>query len=296
MGKKDELAQFQKISKYIIDEIPLLSNLLERKTNLMKIDLSNWEKLILTCKFFLNNLSRNYYLRSLEIEGVDSKFIENNKKLISLLLDEILPEESVERSAPLSDWNGFEKRYGLKYDLPKVRLKFLDEELKKNFGNFSDIQVTIDDLEKIEIPCARVIVAENKTNGLVISNLPSTIVIFGLGNGVGLLKNVSWLNKKRIAYWGDIDTWGFSILSNLRKHFPHTESLLMDKETFNRFQNLATEEPNKAEINETLTLHEDEMTLYKSFLKKSPREKTRLEQERIPLSYCLYHIDKWINS
>lgn len=294
LGKEEEFKQMQRICEFVINEIPQLSNLLRKSPDLMEIDLPNWKKLVSICKFFSNN--PNDYLRSLEIKDVDSKFIEKNKKLISILLDETLPKEHINLSVLRNARHWFEKRYGLKYDLPQIRFRILDEDLRRIFYNFSDLQVTLDNLEKIEIPCQKIIIAENKVNGLVLPDLPSTIAIFGLGNGVGLLKNIKWLNKKKVAYWGDIDTWGFSILSNLRKHFPHIQSLLMDRETFKRFEHLAVGEPNKAEISDPTILQDDERSLYKNFLKKSPLEKTRLEQEKIPLSYCLHHIHKWVLS
>ena len=293
LGKKDEINQMQSLTEHVIKELPSLSSLLKEQPDLTKIDLRTWERFTLVCKFFLNNQVHNHYLRSLEIKGVDSKFIETHQKQISLFLDKILPEENVNKRALVSERSGFEKRYKMKYDPPKVRLRILDKTLINHWSHFSDIQVTIDELASTEPPCDRVIIAENKINGLILPNFSSTIVIFGLGSSVSLLKDIHWLNQKQIAYWGDIDTWGFSILSNLRGHFPHTQSILMDRGTFNKFQSLSTEEPIKAEINAPSSLSKEELGLYKDLITASPKEKTRLEQERIPLSYCLQHIDKW---
>nr|WP_221935062.1 Wadjet anti-phage system protein JetD domain-containing protein [Catenovulum sediminis] len=59
----------------------------------------------------------------------------------------------------------------------------------------------------------------------------NAICIFGLGYGVQLLKEVNWLNQVAIYYWGDIDTHGFAILSQLRGYFPKVKSMLMDEAT-----------------------------------------------------------------
>ncbi|MEN6585629.1 MAG: Wadjet anti-phage system protein JetD domain-containing protein [Sulfuricella sp.] len=40
-----------------------------------------------------------------------------------------------------------------------------------------------------------------------------------------------WLKNCSIHYWGDIDTHGFGILDQLRGHFDHVASFLMDRAT-----------------------------------------------------------------
>lgn len=37
----------------------------------------------------------------------------------------------------------------------------------------------------------------------------------------------AWLQDRRIAYWGDLDTWGLLMLSRARERQPHLESPLM---------------------------------------------------------------------
>ena len=44
-----------------------------------------------------------------------------------------------------------------------------------------------------------------------------------------------WLNHLNVLYWGDIDVHGFEMLSRIRKHFNHTQSVLMDKSTFGKY-------------------------------------------------------------
>lgn len=61
--------------------------------------------------------------------------------------------------------------------------------------------------------------------------MPRAMVIFGAGYGFDNLAEARWLGMLEIHYWGDIDTHGFAILNQLRKYFPHAQSLLMDRET-----------------------------------------------------------------
>ena len=57
-----------------------------------------------------------------------------------------------------------------------------------------------------------------------------------MGFNVAILKDVEWLTHCQIIYWGDLDAQGFQILSQLRSYFPQTISVMMDRETFDNFQ------------------------------------------------------------
>ena len=48
-----------------------------------------------------------------------------------------------------------------------------------------------------------------------------------LGNGVVLLRYLSWLNNMPIVYWGDLDLEGFEILSSLRTVYRHCKYLVV---------------------------------------------------------------------
>lgn len=106
-----------------------------------------------------------------------------------------------------------------------------------------------------------------------------TIAIFGSGYSVSNLKNVNWFKNLELLYWGDIDVHGFEILSQFRGYFPHTQSRLMDKQTFDRFfeNDLGT----VSNITSKLNLTHSEQELY-TILKLN---NWRLEQEKIPFNY-----------
>lgn len=123
---------------------------------------------------------------------------------------------------------------------------------------------------------------ENKTTLYTTLTLPKmneTIAIFGQGNAVTNIQNAKWLNDVIILYWGDIDVHGFEILSRIRKHFQHTQSVLMDKLTFEKF---FENELGKPTTDTTiLNLNDSEKELY-NLLKIN---NWRLEQEKIPFDY-----------
>jgi len=44
-----------------------------------------------------------------------------------------------------------------------------------------------------------------------------------------------WLDDRALAYWGDLDTWGLSMLAMARLQRPHLKALMMDAATFSEF-------------------------------------------------------------
>lgn len=109
-------------------------------------------------------------------------------------------------------------------------------------------------------------ITENKVNFLAFPALRNSLIIFGLGYGVQRLKQVPWLKDVQIYYWGDIDTNGLAILSQLRVYFPHTHSLLMNETTLLQCREWWGEEPenNVHPANELAYLHDEELALYKN--------------------------------
>lgn len=110
----------------------------------------------------------------------------------------------------------------------------------------------------------------------------NSIVLFGLGYGVDALAEIPWLQTRHIVYWGDLDTHGFSILSRMRRYFPHTHSLLMDAQTLQQYAHLCVEEPENARCTDILQhLQPQEAAVYQHL----QQTHQRLEQERLPMAY-----------
>ena len=114
------------------------------------------------------------------------------------------------------------------------------------------------------------------------------MVIFGLGYGVQVLADVLWLADKAVYYWGDIDTHGFAILSQLRSYWPHTQSFLMDEETLLPFRDLCVQETDaKRFTGELQYLDESESKIFETIRDNRIGVNLRLEQERIDYRYLL---------
>src|SRR5690606_6989989 len=116
---------------------------------------------------------------------------------------------------------------------------------------------------KLELPIRKVLVVENKTTlytTLTLPKMDDTVAIFGSGFSVFNLKNVRWFYNLKLLYWGDIDVQGFDILSQFRSYFPQTKSILMDKQTFDKF--FEDDNGTPTNISTRLNLTDEEQQLY----------------------------------
>jgi hypothetical protein len=77
-----------------------------------------------------------------------------------------------------------------------------------------------------------------------------------------------WVRDKATAYWGDLDTWGLTLLANARQHQPGIQPLLMTREVFQHAQQSAVPEPMPAAEEPPSGLTADEKMLY-SYLRAS---------------------------
>ena len=132
--------------------------------------------------------------------------------------------------------NGFERRYGLRYDQPLIRLRILDPALA--IHGLTDLTLTLSEFKQFDIPAKTVFIAENKVTVLAFPDYPEAIVIFGLGYAVNLLANAQCLHDRYLYYWGDLDADGLAILARLRQYYPQVTSMLMNAQTLEQFMHL----------------------------------------------------------
>ncbi len=134
---------------------------------------------------------------------------------------------------------------------------------------------------KLEPALQRVFITENEVNFLAFPPAADSLVVFGAGYGFDALAQAGWLHQREPHYWGDIDTHGFAILDQLRSHFPHAQSFLMDRDTLLAHQAHWTEEPQPTQ-RDLPRLSVDERRLFDDLRWRRLRdEPLRLEQERI---------------
>ncbi len=298
LHKEKEVEIFKINANIILDQFPELCEWIKKYPKKVIDNNEKWRSLLDVCYYFKKTPKPNLYIRELPIK-VNTKFIESNKGVLLELLNTILPAEAI--NAAFSTTKDFEKRFGLKFNQNQIRIRILDKVVSTlHLAGLSDIVVTEDEFCNLQIPCNRVFLLENKTNFsnlmifLTLPQIDRSIGIFGSGFKVGTLKNAHWLAEKEIFYWGDIDTHGLQILSQIRGYFPNTKSIMMDFETLNSFKDdWDRGEPITTSILPYLTPEED--MLFR-FVKGDNINTIRLEQEKISQEYVMKELDRIIHS
>ena len=264
-------AKFKKDITSILSSFPELKDWIYRYP--VKVIDNDWESLLKVCKYFKDTPKPHLYIRELPIQ-IHTKFIENKKSIIRELLDIVIAEKIN------NDEKQFERRFNLKYDEPIVRFRILDNAISQQlFGGLDDLSIPISEFQYLYLPIQTVYVVENKINMLTFPVKKGSIVIWGHGFGVDIMKNVEWLKSKKIYYWGDLDAQGFQILSEFRTQFKQVQSFFMDRYTFDKY--FEGDKGTVTNVEKDLCLTQEEYDMFK-YLKEN---NLRLEQEKIPYDY-----------
>jgi hypothetical protein len=224
------------------------------------------------------------YLRALPLKDVDTKFLENNFALISDLLDSHFGGE-------ISSTNGLMNWLDC-VDIPKAWLlvRPLCQQTKERMGGLPILQLSTQTLRENPLPARNILVVENKQSGYGLPTLADTIAVFGGGANINWM-NAKWLSDKSIGYWGDIDTWGLTFLSDARQYIPDLQSIMMDKSTLIEFEQRTVPEPSPSnELPPNLLANE--MELFEA-LRQGIYRGSRLEQERLSADYIENQLLKW---
>jgi hypothetical protein len=280
IGKTDEAARFRQIVAETRERLPRLTEWLARKPFAALDSAADWPRVLDVVTWFLANPRSGLYLRRIDIAGVDTKFIEERKPLLTELLDLALPPEAIDAAAP--GWRNFERRYALRPKPNLIRFRVLDRRLA--IQGLTDLSVPAQELASLDLAVARVFITENEINGLAFPDVAESIVIFGLGYGLDRLSEIPWLKGRPLHYWGDIDTHGFAMLDRVRAIFPAAESFLMDRETLCAHSSFWVREA-APYVGELSRLNEAEQALYDDIRFNRLGDRVRLEQERIGFAY-----------
>ncbi len=256
---------------------PLLTGALPRHYEILAeysdVDFDRLESLLV----WLNaHPSSNLYPRQLPIAGLDSKWLENRRGLVTDLM------AALQEMDPAG--MDIHQICGLR-PLPRlVRMRILDPVLREYVGGLGDITAPLDEIAKLTLPVQCVYIVENLQTGLAFDELPGAVIFMGLGYGVDQLAQFKWLNDIRCIYWGDIDTHGFDILNRARSYLPRLKSLLMDEQTLIRHKDLWVEEKKQYSADVLPNLTDDEQSVYCGLKNHRWGFNVRLEQERIAWS------------
>ncbi|MBU1666609.1 MAG: hypothetical protein KKG92_14615 [Gammaproteobacteria bacterium] len=279
IGKRREAQRFRELAVTIAQAFPPLQGWLSKRPLRVLEHAEDWPGLLGVLRWLAEHPRPNVYLRQIDVPGVHSKFIERHRALLGELLELILPADVIDATAP-SGVAGFERRYGFRCRPASIRFRLLDGTLQ----GLSDLTVPGEEFARLELPVNRVFITENEINFLAFPRVPDSLVIFGAGYGFEALAEASWLKQRDVFYWGDIDTHGFAILDQLRGHYPHARSLLMDRASLLAHRALWGREdtPTQRELSR---LHPDEACLYDDLRHNRLGPAVRLEQERIGFAW-----------
>jgi hypothetical protein len=263
----------------------------------------DWPRLLQVVAWLCEHPRPGVYLRQVDIPGIDSKFIEQHRSVLSQLLDLSLPLQAIDLEA--IGVSQFCQRYGFRDKPLRIRFRVLDPTWDifstAQGGNVAggvaklgaqelvvreldvrelDVQVTQAAFAALALQPARVFITENEVNFLAFPPVPGSLVIFGSGYGFDALASAQWLQACPVHYWGDIDTHGFAILDQLRAQLPHAQSFLMDRRTLMAHSAHWGVEP-EPQLRDLQRLLPDEHALLDDLRHHRCGDKLRLEQERI---------------
>ena len=280
-GETPALQRFQRLAGELRSREPRLIQWMAQKPFALLEHEAALARLLAVANHLAVNPQPLRYARELGIAGVDSKFIEAHRVVLGDWLDCLLPPEAIDESARGFSNYGFERRFGLRYEEPAARFRWLDR-LRAAHGVLIDVTVPLSQFAAYAPACARVFVTENKISFLTLPACANSLVIFGSGYAIDRLASVPWMANQPLYYWGDIDTHGFAILSRLRGHWPSTRTFLMDREILMSHRELWSEEPVGGRCLQELSgLNPDEAALFDDLRRDALGARVRLEQERV---------------
>ncbi|QTD47082.1 DUF3322 domain-containing protein [Ottowia testudinis] len=219
-------------------------------------------------------------LRALPFAGIDGKLWERQRTLLTLLLQSQHPgqldqglEHFLGAQTPGTHWLDVVDLDGGLLPWPVLRVRSHD---LARHGPPGDALLLVENHQCLHhLPPA--------------GELPCTVAILGAGLNLAWLR-ADWLQGRAVAYWGDIDTWGLTMLAQARQHLPQLTALCMDAATRQHFIDQAGAEPVPATVMpQGLLAHEQ--ALFDQLLAQP--DKARIEQERLPVAWARDAIRRW---
>ncbi|MDO5692871.1 MAG: DUF3322 domain-containing protein [Pseudomonadota bacterium] len=220
-------------------------------------------------------------LRALPHAGVDSKFWARQRALLTLLLEAAHPGQV----APV----GLEAFLGA----DPSGTHWLDVvDLGGGLLPWPRLRVRAEDLAAHAPPGTALLLVENHQCLHHLpprGSAPGLVAVLGSGLDLAWLA-APWLRQRRVAYWGDIDTWGLVMLARARQALPGLTALLMNEAVWHRHRRQAVAEPVRAEpAPPGLNAIEQRLD---ALLRQHPAQ-GRLEQERLPAAWVRDALARW---
>ncbi len=284
-GEIEALRRFRVVTRELLSREPgLIEWVKEQPLRVLERE-SALPRLLAAVEFFRAHPRPMRYARELSIPGGGTKFIEEHRVLLGEWLERLLPADALDGAVRGLADHGFERRFGLRYEEPLIRFRWLDP-MRTLEGRISDAAVPLSQFIAYAARCSRVFVTENKINFLTLPASADALAIFGGGYAIDRLAGIAWLREVAVHYWGDIDPHGFAILSRLRGYLPEVHSFLMDRDTLMAHRTSWSDEPRERRcLHDLPGLGGEEHSLYDDLRHDRIAECVRLEQERIAYAH-----------
>ena len=285
LGKRPDWLRFSAQIAQTRQSLPGLLPWLAKRPQQALALAPQWPQLLALVAWMQQNPRPGIYLRQVDLPGIHSKFIEQYRAVLTELFDLALPATAIDPSK--TGLNQFALRYGFLDKPARIRFRLLDPALRlRPELATADVALDADSFSRLDFGpgLQRVFITENEINFLAFPPQAHSMVIFGAGYGWEALARSDWLQNCALYYWGDIDTHGFAILNQLRGHFAHARSFLMDSATLQAHSALWGNETAPCTADLPL-LHTDEAALYEALRTGSIRTGLRLEQEHIGFAW-----------
>lgn len=266
---KQVQSEYQQLAQIISQVKPLYRELLIRERSLWKERATtDVVKMTELAEQLSPNCAQGKPLRLLSNLAIDTKFIERNQYLLQRCLD--------------LRFDGAASKFGLLAFLgaaPNNEHWLLIKPLAQSLLPFPRLRLATNELQQYPLPVQHILIVENEQCEYLLPQLDDCVAILGAGRDLSWLAGQAFDNKT-LYYWGDMDTWGLTMLAQARHHRPNIKALMMSQECYQNYaQNNAVIEPNPATQLPETGLSAEEESFYLYLLGQS---KWRLEQEFLP--------------
>lgn len=269
LGLEDKADWFRKAYGRVLEELPQLREWFFARQRLIYAQ-QFYPGLLAIGRYLLAHPGERY-LREYDIPGIDTKFLEHHGRLFRELYNALYPEIPAENAAELH------KQLAIR-PLPAANIcvRILDGAV--SCCGLREFFLSPQMLAGLQLPLRRVFIVENKMNVYTFPAVKDSLLLGGAGYDIlEAAREASWLQDcQEIWYWGDLDSHGFDILSQLRDRIPRLRSLLMDRAAIQAASAMAvTDTGDCAAIPKNLSVEE------KSAWQLLRQRKWRIEQERL---------------
>lgn len=273
---------FKELLHNILEWKPSLKEIIHHRPEIIHDYKDDWEKLKKVIDYLLSNDTKGHYIRSIPVP-VHTKFLQQKKNIILLLLKSIQPDKFNENETDLEIALGVKRKPFL------FQMRFLDKSLaEKHLSGIDFFACPADELKTKNWEVERIILVENETNLYLLPKMPKTLAIFSSGKALHLLKDIELFKITQTYYWGDLDEEGFVMLNDIRSYYQEIESLFMDQKTVEIHLNEKHTQPLIYKQMPLAYLTQEE---YKAYLELASTN-GRIEQERLFQDFVLNRLLK----